>query len=299
MSPSRTLSVGMDVPQDTIAVASGAKEHDAAVVSRGPFGPRQCDIDTLIWQRQSQANHRVCVSAAGPCGEWLERSLTQQAAGGWVVAPSWMPPRAGDRGTTARRDARPLARRRRAGALTPVSGPAVDAAALRALRRARAETRRDLQAAQVRRTACLLRPASRSTGRAPWSPAPLRWRSAGIWPTPAQPSVLQAYGQTVTDQTERLGRLARALHAPGQPWRFQPVVEARQAWRGVPCTVAVPTVAAWGALTRFATPRPRLPARGRTPSASARGARRQPGSMTTTGKPHARRAVGEGAGAYR
>jgi transposase len=192
--------------------------------------------------------------------------MTQKDSVCWGVAPSWIPHRAGARGTTDRREALPRARRMRSGDLTPVSGPAVDAAAIRALRRARAETLRALQAAQVRRKACVLRHAIRSTGRAHWRPAHRRWLREVRGPTPAQPMVLQEDVQTVTAQTARLGRLARARHAPGPPWRCPPGVEALQALRGVPGTVAVPTVAALGARTRCETPRPRMPDLGLTPA---------------------------------
>jgi transposase len=187
----------------------------------------------------------------------------------------------------------------RAGDLTPVSVPAVDDAAIRDLSRAREETLRDLKAAKLRRTACLLRHDIRSTGRANWSPAHRRWLREVICPTPAQHMVFQEYVQTVTEQTERLGRLALELHEQVQTWRFHPVVEALQALRGVPCTVAVTTVAALGDLTRCDHPRQRMHYLGLTPSEYASGARRQQGSMTKTGHTHARRALVEGAWASR
>ena len=112
-----------------------------------------------------------------------------------------------------------------------------------------------LQAATWRLTACLLRHAIRSTGRANGSPAPLRGLSEVGCPTPAQHMVLQEDVPTVTEQTERVvGRLELALPAQVPTWRFAPVVEALQALRGVQCTVAVTMVAALRALTRFATP---------------------------------------------
>ena len=89
----------------------------------------------------------------------------------------------------------------------------------------------------------------------------------GVCPTPAQPIVLQEYVQPVTAQPARLPRLAHALRDQVQTWRFPPVVEALQAFRGVPGTVAVPTVAARGDLTRFNNPRQRMPYLGLTPSA--------------------------------
>ena len=118
-------------------------------------------------------------------------------------------------------------------------------------------------------------------------------------PPPAQQIVFQEYVQTVTEQTERLGRLELALHEQGKTWRFAPVVEALQALRGVQFTVAVITVAELGDLTRVANPRQLMHYLGLTPSEYSRGARRQQGSMTKTGNTHARRALVEGAWAYR
>jgi transposase len=79
--------------------------------------------------------------------------------------------------------------------------------------------------------------------------------------------VFQEDVQTVTEQTERLGRLELERHEQGKTWRFAPVVEALQALRGVQCTVAVTTVAALGDLTRFEHPRQLRNDLGLTPSA--------------------------------
>jgi hypothetical protein len=82
-------------------------------------------------------------------------------------------------------------------------------------------------------------------------------------------------------------------------WRFSPGVEVLQALRGVPCPVAVTTVATRGDLTRVANPRARMQCLGLMPSAYAPGERRRQGSMTNTGHTHARRALIDGAWAYR
>jgi transposase len=80
---------------------------------------------------------------------------------------------------------------------------------------------------------------------------------------------------------------------------LNPVVEALQALRGVPLTVAVTMVAELGDLTRFDTPRERMTCLGLLPSAYTRAERRRQGSMTTAGNTQARRALVEGAWAYR
>jgi hypothetical protein len=58
-------------------------------------------------------------------------------------------------------------------------------------------------------------------------------------------------------------------------------------------------VAEIGDLSRFETPRALMKLLGLIPSAYASGERRQQGSMTTAGNTHARRALVEGAWAYR
>ena len=294
-----TLDVGMDVHQESIAVASVAKAYGAEVVSLGSIGTRQCDIDMRIRKLHSKRKPLVFVYEAGPCGYWLSRDLTKQGDVCWVVAPSLIPKKAGDRVKTDRRDAIQWARLMRSGDLTPVDVPQVADEAIRDLSRAREEARRDLKTAKCRLKAFLLRQDIRYTGQAHGSPAHLRWLAEVVCPTPAQQMVFQAYVRAVTEHTERLQRLEQELHEQVNTWRLAPVVEALQALRGVPCTVAVTIVAERGDLTRVDTPRQLMRDLGLTPSAYSSGERRRQGGITTAGHTPARRALVEGAWAYR
>ena len=127
------------------------------MVSLGTIGTRQCDIDKLLRHLQSKGPQLIFVYEAGPCGYWLYRYLTKKGFVCWVVAPSLIPKKPGDRVKTDRRDARPLARLMRSGDLTPVYVPAVDDEAIRDLSRAREDTLRALKAAKLRLKAFLLR----------------------------------------------------------------------------------------------------------------------------------------------
>ena len=292
MSQSRTLFIGMDVHKDTIAVAYVAQDHGAEVTYLGTIGTRQCDIDQLIRKMQSKAKHLIFVYEAGPCGYWLYRYLTKKDYDCWVVAPSLIPQKAGDRVKTDRRDAMQLARLARSGDLTAVYVPKVEDEAIRDLTRAREETLSDLKDAKFRLKAFLLRHDIRYTGRANWSPAHLRWLSEVVCPTPAQQIVFQEYVRAVNEHTERLQRLEQELQEHVQAWRLHPVVEALQALRGVQCTVAVTMVAELGDLTRFDTPRALMKFLGLIPSEYSSGERRQQGSITKAGNTHARQGSG-------
>jgi len=215
------------------------------------------------------------------------------------VAPSQIPKKAGDRVKTDRRDAVQLARLLRSGDLTPVYVLAVEDEAIRDLVRAREDTLKDLQAAQVRLTAFLLRHDIRYEGRATWGPAHLRWPADVVCPTPAQQIVFQEYIRAVSEQTERLQRLEAELPALVQSWRWAPVVEAIQALRGVQGIAAVTLSAELGDLTRFDQPRQLMSYLGLTPREHTSGERRRQGRSTKTGNSHARRVLVAGAWAYR
>ena len=187
----------------------------------------------------------------------------------------------------------------RSGDLTPVYVPQVEDEAIRDLCRAREDAIHDLKAAKFRLKAFLLRQDIRYTGRATWNSAHLRWLSEVVCPTPAQQIVFQEYVRAVTEQTERLERLEQELKDQVQTWRLVPVVEALQALRGVQFTVAVTTVAELGDLTRFENPRQLMNSLGLTPSEYSTGERRRQGGITKTGNSQARRALVEGAWAYR
>jgi transposase len=103
----------------------------------------------------------------------------------------------------------------------------------------------------------------------------------------------------VTEHTARRQRLDQELQEPVPAWRLHPVGEALQALRGVHCPGAVTLVAAMGDRTRFDTPRARMKFLGLIPAAYSSGERRPQGSIPTAGNTPARRALVEGAWAYR
>jgi transposase len=297
---SKTLYVGLDVHKESIAVAYAPDERGADVVFLGSIGPRQSDLDKLIRQLQAKgAPTLVFAYEAGPCGYGLYRYLTHQGFTCLVVAPSLIPRKPGDRVKTDRRDAATLARLLRSGDLTSVYVPRPEDEALRDLSRAREDALRDLKRSKRRLKSFLLRHDIRYEGRASWNPAHLRWLAQVVCPLPAQQIVFQEYVSAVTQQQERKDRLERELHERVAGWRLAPVVEALQALRGVELTGAVILMAELGDITRFDTPRKLMSYLGLTPSESSTGERRRQGSITKAGNGHARRALVEGAWAYR
>jgi transposase len=127
----------LDVHKETIAVAYMAEEREAVVVSLETIGTRQDDIDKLVRKLQAKGKPLHFGYEAGPYGYWLYRYLTKKKLKCWVVAPSQVPKKAGDRVKTDRRDTVQLARRLRSGDLTPGCIPRAEDEAIRDVVRAR------------------------------------------------------------------------------------------------------------------------------------------------------------------
>jgi transposase len=295
---SKTLDVGLDVHKDSIAVAYAPEDRGADVVWLGAIGTRQCDIDKLIRKLQAKGAAPVFAYEAGPCGYWLYRYLSKKGLACHVVAPSLIPRKAGDRVKTDRRDAITLARLLRSGDLTAIYVPGVEDEALRDLSRGRDDALQDLKRSKRRLKSFLLRQDIRYEGRANWNAAHLRWLARVVCPTPPQQIVFQEYVRAVTEQQERLQRVEHELHEAVKSWRLYPMVEALQALRGVELTGAVIVLTELGDIARFDSPRQLSSYLGLTPSEYSSGDRRREGGIKA-GNSHARRALVEGAWAYR
>jgi hypothetical protein len=73
MPQSPTLSMGMEGPQEAMAVASSAHAHGAEVTARGTIDTRHADLNPSVRTRPSTAHHLLFGAAAGPCGSWRAR----------------------------------------------------------------------------------------------------------------------------------------------------------------------------------------------------------------------------------
>ena len=103
----------------------------------------------------------------------------------------------------------------------------------------------------------------------------------------------------MNEQVDRLQRLEAELLERAPAWRLYPVVQALQALRGVPWLVALTVVAELADLTRFTSPRQLAAFVGLIPSEYSSGPARRQGGITKAGNGRARRALIEGAWAYR
>jgi transposase len=293
------LFIGMDVHKDSIeiAIAEGASQE---VRRYGKVGGTRDALRKALRKLVSLGKPLHFCYEAGPCGYEIYRYLHSEGHDCWVVAPSLIPKKAGDKVKTDKRDAIQLARLFRSGELTPVYVPDREDEAIRDLSRAREDAMLVQKTARQRLKSFLLRQDIRYEGKCSWTERHLRWLADEVrLPSPAQQIVFQEYVNAVTDAQHRLQRLNEQIEHFVKDWRLYPVVASLMSMRGVKMTVAVTVVSELGDLSRFDNPKQLMSFLGLTPSEYSSGERQSRGRITKTGNGHVRRILIEAAWCYR
>lgn len=291
------IYVGLDVHKDSISVAVA----EAGRASGRVIGKFAHDVNKLlkVLAKLGTAEQLHIVYEAGPTGFGLQRALTAQGYLCQVIAPSKIPRRPGDRVKTDSRDSIQLAECSRAGQLSVVWILDPEDEAIRDLSRAREDAVNARVQARHQLKGFLLRHGVRYKGKTSWCATHYRWLATLNLGTGAAQIAFTEYWLAVKIADERVERLGKALQASIVGWRFEPVVSALQALRGVAAITAIGLVAEIGDLARFAHPRKLMGYLGLTPSEHSSGERTSRGSITKTGNSHARRLLVEAAWNYR
>ena len=289
--------VGLDVHKDSIAVA-------VAETGRAParlVGSIAHDVAKLlkVLARYGEASTVQVVYEAGPTGYGLQRAVARRGYCCQVIAPSLIPKRAGERIKTDRRDCLRLAELARAGELRAVWIPDPADEAIRDLARAREDAVNARTQVRQQLKGFLLRHDVRYVCKTSWSKSFYRWLSTLSFERLETQTAFTEYWQAVSAADERVARLTTALANSVQGWRFEPVVQALQALRGIDQISAIGLVAEIGDIGRFAHPRQLMAYLGLVPSEHSSGERVARGSITKSGNAHARRLLTEAAWNYR
>jgi len=301
MNKHSILFIGLDTHKEFNEVAYIEEHRGAQPVHLGRIPSSKVAVQKLVRQFESKYPGATLhfVYEAGPCGYWIYRLITSLGHCCYVVAPSLIPKKPGEKIKTDKRDALKLAKLLKSEDLTPIYVPEPEDEAVRDLSRAREVAMKDLKDAKYQLKALLLRNNINYKGTANWSQKHLRWLTELVLPHPAQHIVLQEFLQTITERISRLERLDNELTHHVHQWRYYPVVKAIQAMRGVRLLVATGVVAELGDLSRFDHPRKLMSYLGLVPSEHSSGGKRHIGAITKCGNGRARRLLVEGAHTYR
>ena len=291
--------VGFDTAKmkHAVAVAEGGREGEVRYFGEIESAP--VAVERLIVKLAKMYQKLHFCYEAGPTGYGLYRQIRALGHDCAVVAPSLIPKKPGDRVKTNRRDAVSLARLFRAGELSPIWVPDGVHEAVRDLVRARTAAMEDLHKKRQQLLSFLLRHGRIFPGRHHWSRAHERWLAGQKFEHVAQQIVLQEAVDAIADAAARLDRLEKQVVEIVPTWSMAPVVAAYQAMRGVSLMVATTFAAEIGDVRRFDNPRQLMAFLGLVPSERSTGESVRRAGLTLAGNRRARRALIEGAWAYR
>lgn len=301
MNNDNILFIGLDTHKTFTEVAYIEDKRGCKPIHYGRIPSNKSAFIKLARQFQSKYPRATLhfVYEAGPCGYWIYRLLTSLSHCCYMVAPSLIPKKPGDRVKTDKRDALKLAKLLKSEDLTPIYVPESEDEAIRDLSRARETAIKDLKDAKYQLKALLLRNNIKCKVSDNWSKQHLRWLTELVLPHTCQQIVLVEAIHTITERTNRLARLVNELTHQVKNWRFYPVIKAIQAMRGVRLLVATGVIAELGDLTRFDHPRKLMAYLGLVSSEHSSGDKRRLGAITKCGNGRARRLLVEGAHSYR
>ena len=291
--------IGLDIHKERISVTVAEGGRTGSIEYLGEISNDPGAIGKLCKRLERAGLVLSFCYEAGPCGYGVYRQLTDLGHQCDVVAPSLIPKKPGDRVKTDRRDATMLARLLRAGELTSIWVPDSDHEAMRDLVRLRSAVRQVLTRARQHLQGFLLRHGRKHTGGTAWKMAYRRWLSTLAFDHCAQQIVFQDYVDAVMDAERRLKRVEDQIVALLPEWNQRPVVDALQAMRGIALINAVVLVTEVGDFRRFSNPRQLMAYIGLVPGERSSGETIRRTGITKAGNTHARRALVEGAWAYR
>ncbi len=266
MNKEKAVFVGLDASKATLAVSVADDGRDGEIRDWGTVSTDPISVERLLKKLAARFDRVEVCYEAGPTGYGLYRQITAFGFTCYVIAPSLIPMRPGERIKTDRRDAERLARLLRAGELTPIWVPDETHEAMRDLVRARDSAAQDQRHKRQLISAFLLRHGRIYHRPKNWTMRYRRWLQRQSFGHPAQQIALQEMVLAERHAVERVARLTIGIEELVLSWKLGPVVEALQALRGVALISAVTFMAEIGDVRRFENPRKLMAYLGLVPS---------------------------------
>jgi transposase len=193
MTKDNILFIGLDTHKTFTQLAVLKDERGGKPESLGKINTNKSAFVKLARQLQSKYPQATLhfIYEAGPCGYWIYRLLTSIGHCCYIVAPSLIPKKTGDKIKTDKRNAAKLAKLFKAEELTTIYVPEAEDEAIRDLSRARETAMNDLKDAKFQLKGLFLRNNIKCKVKDNWSNQHLRWLTELVLPHPSQQIVLQ------------------------------------------------------------------------------------------------------------
>jgi transposase len=297
MNDLTTTHVGMDVHQDSIAIAALLPGRELPEQWQTPHTPQK--VKRLIRRLKQLAPGELrCCYEAGSCGFVLQRLFTEAGVHCDVIAPSLIPRKPGERIKTDKRDAIKLAGYLRGGNLTVVTPPSEADEAARDLCRARGAAQRDQLRQRHRVLKLLMRHGMIYRTGKNWTQLHLRWLHA-LRLDPITQIVLNDLLLSLEQLAARIVGFDEQIAALSQAEPYRKPAEILRCFKGIDTLSAMILLTEMHDVKRFGTPQQLMAYAGLIPGEHSTGTKERRGGLVYAGNAHLRRALVEAAWHYR
>lgn len=293
-----TTFVGLDVHKNSISVAVTHK--NSPEVDFWGVIPNTPEAISKLLKKFTNLKKVIFCYEAGPCGYGLYRQITASGASCFVIAPSLIPTKPGERIKTDKRDCLKLARLLKNGELTPVKVPSEQQEALRDILRARQEAVKDYSRKRVQLTMFLLKLGFTSPqGVNPWTKNHRIWLESIKFKQHFHQICLTVHLHSIDGAKAKIAYLEKEILPAVENVVDRKLLQALQALRGVGLITAATLIAEVGDFSRFQKADQLMAYAGLVPSEYSTGSSRRQGKITKTGNSLLRYMVVESSWHYR
>lgn len=283
--------VGLDVHQD-LTVAAAMREGQGSLDEVRRFGFDYSPLRKYLKKLQGAGEVVTCYEA-GACGYGLHRRLEGDGIKNFVIAPSLIPRKPGERIKTDTRDAKKLAKSLSNGDLTPVAVPTEEQERVRGLVRCRESFGMDVARVKNRiMKFCQYKGLRRPTGGKTWTKHHQQWlRSMEL--ADLDRRILNRHLDLLSYLETELQQLDEEIVEIARQPEYSKRVNALRVLRGIDTLSAMMLVTEIGDIRRFSHPAPLMSYTGLVPSLHASGGPGHGGPITRTGSKRLRRILVE------
>lgn len=290
--------VGMDVHKDSISIAvfegTSSIPYSEILIKNG-----STQVAKYFNKLKKTGAMILSCYEAGPTGFTLYRQLEEMGISCYVVAPSMLPKKPGDRIKTDKRDALLLAKALRNQEITPIHVPTPSDEATRDFLRMYDDMKVESKRHKQHLGHFLLRIGKTYPGKTAWTKDYYRWLASLKFDHEIQRATFEEYYTALCESEQKIRRILEKIEEMASAQEYAEKVLRLRCFKGIASITALSFIVEIGDFRRFANAKSFMAYMGLVPSEYSSGSIRKTGRITKAGNARLRRLLIEAGWHYR
>lgn len=290
--------VGMDVHKETIAISVYLNQKNKSEFERVIRNTPK-EVKSLFSKLINSDYSIIACYEAGPAGFTIYRQLEELGITCYVIAPSLLPRKPGDRIKTDKRDADRIARCLRNQEVTPIYIPTPEDESVRDYLRMYCDFKEDQKRTKMRLLHFLNRLGKKYDQGNYWTDKHRNWLRRISFSQPVHQKVFNEYFTHIEELDLKMARFSEQIEELSAQERYRQKVAKLRCFKGIDTLTALTTIIEIGDFKRFPNAPSFMAFLGLVPSEYSSGSSRNLGGITKAGNSRLRKLLIESSWHYR